>query len=246
MRGNFLVLILIAACGGGDETPDAPISMPACGGDPSLKQIRLKGNRYGMGTGGFMGEVCVEGTTRCVYPEMNGNMSPCVPATGEYQLRFRLVDWEPAVWLLGPDMIPLGSAIEAGSNDFVGPRYFAPLSVQYPPTTTAHLVFYVRFTDSTTTVPAGLAGATVEVGGKTTVYMTDDSRPDQQLAATTNSGLALITDVAPGMIDVKVTATYPNCRNPLGGGYVSPTAGQTFRIPAIAGADMAMFVDCTP
>jgi hypothetical protein len=79
------------------------------------------------------------------------------------------------------------------------------------------------------------------------VYTNDSADPDQALTATTNNGGAMITQVPPGTYDIKVSSgSYPNCGIQHGGGNAPSAAGQSFKINAIAGADVVAFVLCKP
>jgi hypothetical protein len=246
-------LAALVACGGGDEVPaDAAIdAAPPCFNHPGTKRLRAEAGRFGsMGSGPFGGMICVEGHPElpCTTAESNKQFSLCVPDTGDYEVRLKLTDWEPAVWLFGPGMLPPGPYIEAGDNAFVKTKYWDPIGAVFPPTTNGNLTFFLFYKDLDQVVTM-LSGATLTITpttGLSVVYQDDTGDPDPQLTATSSLSGVNIGNVPPGMYDIKVTSSAaPNCHNPHGGGYASPVPGATVRVPAIAGANVAMFIECT-
>jgi hypothetical protein len=90
----------------------------------------------------------------------------------------------------------------------------------------------------------GASSITVSTtSGGRSVYLTRDGRPSPDLAATSQSGHALVIDVPPGIAEVKIGPDSAVCA-PLSG-----WAGQALnriRVPILAGHETRVAVRCTP
>jgi len=100
---------------------------------------------------------------------------------------------------------------------------------------------------------SGIVAAEVAINpSHAPVYGGPDQFPDPTLTKTSTSGMAYFPNVTPGIIDVTITAPgYTSCRqhdrsSGRGGGWTSPVAGATARIPAVAGTLTQIMIRCTP
>jgi|SRR5687767_2225110 len=242
-----ILLVVIAACGGGSDSPqDArPVdAAPKCTFAPDLRVIAHKVEAFGSNNGGrFDGMICIEGRSDlgCTATDLEKKFEICAPK-GEFGLRLKGVPFESTLYLHGPDMFMFGPPFTVGDADFVRTKIWEPAGGTFPPTTDGNLVVLVLNSNNRV---IGAQVAVLPSAGLNVRYLDDLGETDPQLTATTGAGLAVIPNVPVGDIDIQVTSSmFPNCKF-QSGGYVSPDNSQDARVKIVAGATVVAAIDCT-